>query len=106
VLRIATLAWAGFWSWFVVFDGLHDAAELGPRTYAIMLAMVAGVWIRTLFAWSRPRAGAVYMAVAAALALFVFDDAAARVALAGPPIAFAIALAWISARGDSQHRSP
>lgn len=97
-LRIAILAWAGFWTWFVVLDGLHDAATLGGRTYGIMAAILAGLWIPTLVAWRRPFAGAVCMAIAGVLALIFFPGPFARGVLAGPPIAFALALAWIAAR--------
>ncbi|MCY2958868.1 MAG: hypothetical protein NTY35_01790 [Planctomycetota bacterium] len=98
LLRLAILAWAGFWTWFVVLDGLHDAVSLGPTTYLIMLAILAGLWIPTVAAWLRPLAGAVCMALAGALALWFFPGAFARGILAGPPIAFAVALFWIAKR--------
>lgn len=98
LLRAAILAWVGFWTWFVVLDGLHDAQTLGPRTYGIMLAILAGLWIPTAVAWRRPTAGAVCMAIAGVFALWFFPGAFARGALAGPPLAFAAALAWIGAR--------
>lgn len=101
-LRVANLAWAGFWTWFVVLDGLQDAQTLGPRTYWIMLAILSGIWIPTVMAWLRPRVGAVCMAIAGVLALWFFPGAFARLVLAGPPIAFALALYWIAARGTER----
>jgi len=101
-LRVAILAWAGFWTWFVVLDGPHDAATLGARTYGIMAAILAGLWIPTAVAWRRPSAGAVCMAIAGVLALWFFPGAFARGVLAGPPIAFALALTWIAARDRSR----
>jgi len=97
-LRLAMLAWAGFWTWFVLLDGLHDAQTLGPETYWIMLAILSGIWIPTVVAWRRPLAGAVCMALAGVCALWFFPGAFARGVLAGPPLAFALALAWLASR--------
>ncbi|MBL8857072.1 MAG: hypothetical protein JNL28_01025 [Planctomycetes bacterium] len=98
VLRIAMLAWAGFWTWFVVLDGLHDAQALGHRTYGIIIALLAGIWIPTIVAWHRALAGAVCMAVVGVFALWFFHGATARGVLAGPPLVFALALTWIDRR--------
>lgn len=106
VSRIAILAWAGFWSWFVVVDGLEDARTLGQSTYLIMLAILAGLWIPTVVAWRHARAGAVCMAIAGAAALWFFPGAFARGVLAGPPLLFAAVLAWIASRERRGRRQP
>jgi len=98
LLRLAILAWAGFWTWFVVLDGLTDAKSLGSVTYLIMLAILAGLWIPTAVAWRRPLAGAICMALAGAFALWFFPGAAAWMLLGAPPLVFAAALFWIAAR--------
>jgi len=97
-LRVATLAWAGFWTWFVVVDGLGDAAELGPSTYGYMLAFLVALWLPTALAWRRPRLGALTMAVFGVLTLVYFANPFARAFFAGPPLVFALALAWLEHR--------
>ncbi len=95
---MATLAWAGFWTWFVLLDGLYDAQTLGPETYWIMLAILVGLWIPTVVAWRRSLAGAALMMTSGLFALWFFPGAFARGVLAGPPLAFGLTLAWLAWR--------
>lgn len=104
VLRVATVLWACGWTWFVVLDGLHDAATLGPRTYLIVLALLAALWMPTALVWRRPLLGAASLALVGAFALWFFHDAVARGVFAGPPLALGIALAWIEWRERSHGR--
>ncbi len=102
LLLVAICAWAGFWTWFVVLDGLSDAQTLGPKTYWIMLAILTGLWIPTIASWRRPRVGAVCMVIVGALAWWFFPGAFARSVFAGPPFVFALALIWLAARGRTR----
>ena len=86
-----------------MLDGMHDAATLGPGTYGMAGALLAGLWVPAVLGWRRPLLGAVAMALVAAFALWFFHDAVARGFLAGPPVAFALALAWMARCPRSRH---
>lgn len=92
VLAIVILAWTGFWTWFVVADGLHDARTLGPGTYGVMAGFLAALWGPTALAWIRPWIGALAFAAVGVAAFVLFRHAFARWLFALPPVLFALGL--------------
>lgn len=104
VLRVATVLWACLWTWFVILDGLHDAATLGSTTYPALLGLLAVLWVPTALVWRRPALGAASLVAVGMFALWFFHDAVARCAFAGPPLVLGIALAWSAWRERSHGR--
>lgn len=104
-LRVAILAWTGFWTWFVVVDGLHDARTLGPRTYGVMVGFLAALWGPTVLAWRRPRSGGLAFAVVGVAAFVLFRHPFARWVFALPPVLFALALGGLAFVGRSRARA-
>ena len=101
-LRIAIVAWVLFWTWFVLAVGVSDARTLGPETYGWMALFLAAVWIPALLAWRRPLAGALAMAAVAVAGLVFLRDSSALWLISGPPLAYAIASAWLALRARAR----
>lgn len=85
--ELALSAWAAFWAWFFVTDGVSDYLDEG-RGSAVAVAVIALVTLATLMiaAWLRPRLGSLLLVGFGIFALWFFQGPVAVVLLALPPL--------------------
>ena len=85
--ELALSAWAAFWAWFFVTDGVSDYLDEG-RGSAVAVAMIALVTLGGLVgaAWLRPRLGSLLLVGFGIFALWFFQGAVAVLLLALPAL--------------------
>ncbi len=84
--RLACLAWAGFWAWFVVVVGVSDIRSGLHGTGAVMAAWLAGLGALTFTLWRWPRIGGLVFIAAAIAAAVYFASPGARLLLSLPAL--------------------
>lgn len=81
--RLALLAWAGFWTWFLACNAVSDWPAVQPW---IGLGIVGAL---TVVAWKLPRIGAGALLAFAAWAAWFFAHSTALWLIVGPPCVIA-----------------
>lgn len=89
--RIGLLAWAGFWTWFIVSVALSEPPAIEPWVGLTVLWAVAGT------AWLLPRFGCVVLFAFAGWAAWYFGNDASIWLIAVPAVAVGL-LGWLGAR--------
>lgn len=95
VLRVALLAWAAFWAWFVAAVSLGE--EPAPPPW-IPLAWFGALTALVLLCWKRPRLGGLVLCAAALWAGFYFANGGARALLAAPALALGLGFLLLGSR--------
>ena len=93
-LRGLVLAWAGFWSWFVVMVSLGESPA---PPWWIPVAWLAGLTALVVLVWRWPTFGGLVLVAAGVWAALYFDNSGARALLAAPALVIGIgclALGW------------
>ncbi|NOT30327.1 MAG: hypothetical protein HOP15_07755 [Planctomycetes bacterium] len=87
ILRGLSLAWAGFWTWFVVSATIGDP---GPVPWWIPVAWLASLGTLVVLVWRWPTLGGFALVASGVWAAVYFDNPGARALLAAPAVGIGV----------------
>lgn len=104
VLRGLLLAWAGFWTWFVLSATIGDP---GPVPWWIPVAWLSSLCVAVVVPWRWPILGGLALVASGSWAATYFANSSARALLAAPAIGLKIAfclLGWCTRAQRTPHQ--